>query len=600
MDLIGIIKSLVWSVFPPESSVERYMRTQYHRLTASQPYISWKIRQSVNSYSGWLERQREIAADDKCDYESAPLVSFFLSSDQSDLNKALRTVRSIQAQRSPRWELLLALDDSQIALPDELQKETGEDMRIKKIVCESNPLPTLLKNSNGTFFVCCAPGDTFENYFLDTFFKYSPHASDTVIFYTDSDEFDLKNGQARPLFKPGRYSPELHLSKNYLSRSLIKKEPAVENIGVVDPDADLINQEWDLLFKLKQQETADQHIPKVLVHQLKTGNEKSGQECRVIERHLSRLGINSGIEVTRQPETRVRWNFGDPSVSIIIPTKNNRAVLQNLLESLFSLTRYKNFEVILVDNGSTEEGLKAYYAEICREHPVRIVDYDEPFNYSRANNLGAASARSDLLLFMNNDMQIIDPEWLTELCQWAMQSEIGVVGAKLLHEDNSIQHAGLIFGINGLVGHIFLNTQEHFYGLNGSVDWYRSYYAVTGACQMMRKEVFEELKGYDEDFKLVFSDIDLCLRAIKKNYRVLYNPNAVLKHLEGKSRGYTSPNEDILRGYKLFMDWIIKDDPNYSPNLTYDNIPRCNSDRNEKQNRLEQILNRKRAIRRKY
>lgn len=595
MDLIGIIKTLVWSIFPPESGVERFMRTQYHHLTASQPYISWKIRQSENSYSGWLERQRKSAAAGNS-FGSTPLVSFFLSSTSTNNDAIFQTVRSVQAQRNPNWELLLAIESSQIALPDMLQKEIGDDARIKTILYGNNPLSTLIQNSMGVFFVCCAPGDTFENNFLDTFHEYSEHGPDPVIIYADNDEFDTENSQTRPLFKPERYSPELHLSKNYLSRSLIKRGPAAQNIGEIDPALDLMTQEWDLLFKLKEQGAVDQHIPLVLTHQVKTRNQETEQECRVIEQHLRRLGISSPIEVTRQPETRVRWNFGEPSVSIIVPTKNNRAVLKNLLESLFSLTSYKNFEVVLVDNGSTEEGLKTYYSEICSQHPVRVIEYNEPFNYSRANNLGASAARSDLLLFMNNDMQIIDPEWLTELCQWAMVPQIGIVGAKLLHQDNSIQHAGVILGLQGFVGHLYLNTPEHFFGLTGSVDWYRDYYAVTGACQMMRKDVYDELNGYDEDFKLVFSDIDLCLRAIEKNFRVLYTPHAVLKHLEGKSRGYSSPNSDILRGYDLFMDWIKKDDPYFSPNLTYTTLPMCNGGQSEITRRLQQIEKRRESI----
>ncbi len=223
--------------------------------------------------------------------------------------------------------------------------------------------------------------------------------------------------------------------------------------------------------------------------------------------------------MTRDQETRIRWKFEQPSVSIIIPTKNKYKLLKNLIDSLFRITDYKKFEVILVDNDSDEEDLKSYYSKIIKEYPIRIINYHERFNYSRANNLGASFSHSELLLFMNNDMEIVRSDWLTELCQWAMLPDLGVIGAKLLHADNSIQHAGIIMGMQGLIGHLYLNAPEHYYGLVGSVDWYHNFYAVTGACQMIRKNLFDELGGYDEDFQLVFSDVELCLRAIKKGYQ---------------------------------------------------------------------------------
>jgi GT2 family glycosyltransferase len=184
-------------------------------------------------------------------------------------------------------------------------------------------------------------------------------------------------------------------------------------------------------------------------------------------------------------------------------------------------------------------------------------------------------------------MQVLQPDWLAELAQWALLPEIGVVGAKLLHANHTIQHAGIIIGMQGIVGHLYLNAPDHYYGLMGSVDWYRDVSAVTGACQMVRRSVFEELGGYDEEYQLVFSDIDFCLKAIKKGYRNLYDPFATLIHFEGQSRGYRTPINDLARAYE---EWLRKDDPYFSPNLTYTTIPRCQlgpADQNDRFKRME-------------
>jgi len=182
------------------------------------------------------------------------------------------------------------------------------------------------------------------------------------------------------------------------------------------------------------------------------------------------------------------------------------------------------------------------------------------------------------------------------MVRWACQPEIGVVGAKLLHKNRSIQHAGIILGMNGFIGHLYLNAPEHYHGLAGSADWYRNFYALTGACQAMRRNVFNQVGGYDPRFRLAFGDIDFCLRVIKEGYRNLYTPFAQLIHFEGSSRGYSTPTGDILFGYHELKSWLEADDPYFSPNLTYTPIPKCNTGHRTANDRLERIEQRKRSI----
>jgi len=595
MDIFSEIKSFVWSIFPPESNGEIFIRTIYHRITSTKPYVSWKIFQSENSYKKWYKAQQNGLPKQERFFEQTPKVSFFLCVEQSDLVIVQKTISSIKKLINKNWELLI-LGSPELIKNPRFQQIIDQDNRIIFYSLCENPLTFLLTKSSGEFFLCCQSGDTFESHLLDSFYTSLNSSPESDIYYCDCDEKFIKTSKIIPFFKPDIYSPELHLSINYQSRSFVKKSSAVIMCDSVDPNLNLLNQEWELTFLLKERNAIDKHIPQVLIHQVQAEQINIEQECSVIKRHFLRTGITSDIIVERCPETRISWNFGDPTVSIIILSKNHASVLKKLINSLFSITIYPNFEVIIVDNNSDEKDLITYYTRIVKEYPIRVVNYNEPFNYSRANNIGASFSQSDLLLFMNNDMEITDPYWLRELCQWATLPEIGIVGAKLIHMNNTIQHVGVILGLQGFIGHLYLNAPEHFRGLAGSVDWYRNYYALTGACQMMRRSTYLELGGYDEDFQLVFSDIELCLRSVKNGYRNLYTPNAVIKHLEGRTRGYQSPNKDIIRGFDLFSEWIEVQDPNYSAHLTYTTIPMCHSEQDVIYRRSKQISEKRKFI----
>lgn len=595
MDIFRKIKIFIWSIFPPESNGELFFRTIYHRITSTKPYVSWKIFQSENSYKKWCKTQQNDLPMLERYFEQMPKVSFFLYVEQSDLDIVQKTISSIKKMINKNWELLI-LGSPELIKNSGLQQIIDQDSRIILYPQCKNPLTFLLTISSGDFFLCCQSGDTFESHLLDSFYTSLNSPPESDMYYCDSDETFNKTSKIIPFFKPDIYSPELHLSINYQSRSFFKKSSALIMCDSVDPNLNLLNQEWELTFLLKERNAIDKHIPQVLIHQVQAEQINIEQECSVIRRHFLRTGITSDIIVERCPETKISWNFGDPTVSIIILSKNHASVLKKLINSLFSLTIYPNFEVIIVDNNSDEKDLITYYTRIVKEYPIKVVNYNEPFNYSRANNIGASYSQSDFLLFMNNDMEIIDPYWLRELCQWATLPEIGIVGAKLIHMNNTIQHAGVILGLQGFIGHLYLNAPKHFRGLAGSVDWYRNYYALTGACQMMRRSIYLELGGYDEDFQLVFSDIELCLRSVKNGYRNLYTPNAVIKHLEGRTRGYQSPNKDIIRGFDLFSEWIEVQDPNYSAHLTYTTIPMCHSEQDVIYRRSKQISEKRKFI----
>ena len=595
MDILSIVKKIVWTFFQPESNVEITLRTQYHRFTSTKFFIKCKIQQSEKSYFTWLQFQKRQRNRKTESLKSNHVISFFLPLNLLDFESCINTIESIQSQSLPDWELIVFSPNS---LPAEclLNQLMASDQRIKYYIEKKTDLNRFLELSKGDYFICCSFGDTFEeNLISESIQKVNSHLSSEII-YTDVDIKTNKQTKPHAFFKPEKYSPELHLSVNYLSSALVEKNSALDQIDKVDPGYDFLLQEWELMFLLCEKHSEISHIPLVLVHQYRPMVENRNQEKSLMEAHFQRIGNPHLLQIIQGNEIHLSWELSEPSVSIVIPSKNHYLILKKLIDSLFAQTIYKDFEVIIVDNNSKEDELLSYYTKITKEYPVQIIPFNEDFNYSKAINLGASVSQSEILLFLNNDMEIISPNWLNELVQWVMVPEIGIVGGKLLYGNNTIQHAGMIIGLQGFVGHLYLHAPDHYFGLLGSVDWYRNVSAITGACQMVRRSVFNELGGYDEKFRLVFNDVDFCLRAIKRGYRNLYTPFAEIKHFEGKSRGFTTPRQDLLRGFDVLGEWISKEDPYFSLNLTYTTIPMCQFGDNEINKRLEQITQRKKYI----
>jgi GT2 family glycosyltransferase len=589
MQISNLINEILFFLFPPETRFERYLRTQYHRLTSSKSYVIWQIRNSRASYAKWLNKQQNKSILETFPNQLQRRVSFLLPVESSYLDAVLTTIKSIQNQRVDHWQILL-VNSNELAGESKLIEIVKSNPQIILVNSLQKSINKSIELAMGQFIVCCTPGDEFSSFFLDQFYTAHDSYPDIQVFFYDCDEKTHPTTAPVPFFKPSQISPELMLSTNYLSSAIIDKKVVKQVAQMIDPHLDFSHQERELLFLLAEKSAKIQHIPQVLVHQTQYQNRNEQQTDRVILSHLSRVGIKvAKVEQIKQGR-RLMWKTKEPSISIIVPTKNKPKVLQTLLNSIFSLTSYPNYEIVLVDNASDDPKVLSYYADLKQNQKIRIIQFDEPFNYSRAINMGAATSHSDLLLFLNNDMQVLQPDWLTDLAQWALLPEIGVVGAKLLHANGTIQHAGVVVGLQGFIGHLYLNAPEHYYALLGSVDWYRNVSAVTGACQMVRRSVFEELGGYDEGYQLVFSDIDFCLKAIKKGYRNLYDPFATLIHFEGQSRGYRTPINDLARAYDHLEEWLRKDDPYFSPNLTYTTIPRCQlgpADQNDRFKRME-------------
>ena len=311
------------------------------------------------------------------------------------------------------------------------------------------------------------------------------------------------------------------------------------------------------------------------VHNASTALNASGKDyaeeaqLRAITGHLNRMGVPAEPDVRPNGLLHLRWKYADtPLVSIIIPSKEKPELLKRCLDSIAGRTSYAAWEVIVVDNNSSEPATLDYYRSLEQNPRVRIVPFNKRFNYSAANNVGAAEARGELLLFLNNDTEAQDPARLEELVGWARYGPIGVVGARLLAENRLIQHAGVVLGMGGFAGHPFAEYPPLSFALTGSTGWYRDFLAVTGACMLMRKAVFAEINGFDENFILCGSDVEICLRARRKGYRVVYNPFAELLHLESQTRDSSIPAEDFSVSLEHYRPYLEHGDPFWSPNVS--------------------------------
>jgi O-antigen biosynthesis protein len=584
---MSILHKLRSKFLSPNSPMELWLRTLYHKLSATRLFFHIQDWRAKRSYQKWLANQNSQQKIDISTLVNQPKVSFLLNIYNAHNDEALATIQSIRNLDVDNWEIILGTDKENYY--SELSNFT-EDEKIKLIILSQENVLDLF---SGAYIVFCAAGDSFHPQLLSLFYQSLNRNPSADIYYSDCD-YVLRNSSERlPLFKPTALSPEMFLSVNYFSRGIINKDSISEYLSAISLKINILSIEYDIIFRMVEKSARIHHIPNILISQSDLVESANPNYTEIVKLHLSKTGLLRHRTKQNNSELGFSWHIETPSIAIIIPTKNHGSLLKNLISSIFKTTKYENFTLNLVDNDSDDEDTLSYYETLKQKPRFSLVPYHGDFNYSQAINLGAEYTQSDLLLFLNDDMEVIDPHWLHEMTQWAIRPDIGVVGAKLLRENHTIQHAGIILGLSGFAGHIHLNATDHYQSLFGSVDWYRNYLAVTGACQMVRREVFDEVGGYDEGFQIAFGDIDFCLRIHDLGYRNVYTPFARLYHYEGKSRGYSTPVSDILRAYEKHEKYLEKHDPYFSPNLTYTRIPRCVINKTSIDNRKQQIEERK-------
>jgi O-antigen biosynthesis protein len=394
-----------------------------------------------------------------------------------------------------------------------------------------------------------------------------------AVLYGDQDELDRRGRRNRPWFKP-RWNPEMFLAQDFLSAAIAIRK--TEDLRTLAGDGDLAAGDLDGLLLALTSTTKDPvvHVPHILCHVGSRPGEPGRSRASVVASHLQKLGATTlaGPFGT----AKVQWPLPveRPLVSIIIPTRDRVDLLRACVESVRSLTSYSPIEIIIVDNGSTDNATIAYLAQLESSPAIRILRYDQAYNYSAINNFAASFASGSYLCLLNNDTEVIEPEWLTEMMRYAARPDIGAVGAKLLYSDGTIQHAGVIIGLGEGAGHAhrFQPAGEEGYFRQAHVAQFVS--AVTAACLVLEKKKYEEVGGLDaQNLAIAYNDVDLCLKLQAAGWRNVYVPHAVLLHHESKSRGSDVSPEHIERYTRELLvlqeRWgtATYEDPLHNPNL---------------------------------
>lgn len=558
------------------------------------PFEKKIYKEWIKKYDQWTphDLERFQALNGPLSYK--PVFSIIMpvyNIDQVWLRKAIESVRS---QIYPCWELCIADDHSSLPhVRHVLEEYMRIDPRIKVTFRTENGHISAASNSalelaTGEF---CALMDHDDEIPKHALFRVAQELNDypnTDLIYTDEDKINSDGARYDPHFKSD-WDPDLFYTQNFIChfgvyRTSILKEIKGFRLGFEG------SQDYDLALRFIEKTTADkiQHIPEILYHwraipgsvALGASEKKYAHAAarRAIQSHFDRTQVNARSIKGFGPLHRVSYLLPRvlPKVSIIICTKDKVELLKKAVEGILYDTDYFNVELIIVDNGSTEAKSISYFDELKFRSEIKIIKNDGPFNFSKLNNLGAKEATGSMLLLLNNDIAVLESNWLLELVSHGLRPEVGVVGPRLLYANHTIQHAGITLGIGigGVANHPFQGLPANKSYYFGRPEVVQNCSAVTGACMLTRKEVFEEMGGFDEvNLPVAFNDVDFCLRARMEGYRVIFSPHAQLFHFESLSRGsdLTSKNLERYLSEEKYMKkrWgaVLTQDPFYNPNL---------------------------------
>lgn len=509
-----------------------------------------------------------------------PLVSFIIL-DTNSIESVSRTVNTLRSQRHRNWEVIAVCAGMESPLQKLFDEWSAADPRVLLVGDNDDAegraecLASAFGHAQGEYVAILDSGDLLAPGALNEIAATLRDVSHADIIYSDEDIQSQLHSREKPFFKPS-WSPDLLYSFNYFGRLTLLRRSLVIKAGGVDVAAGAAA-EWDINLRVSDIAQDIVRIPRVLCHRKSSSyqdrpvpnTDEARAHREVIRRYWERSGIGSTVKVETQSNgtQRVAWKIEcPPLVSVIIPTKNKLELLRICVEGLLHGTDYANKEIIIVDTGSDDPDVLAYYNNITSEYQVRIVYFRNKFNYSAACNFGAARSRGELLLFLNNDIEIIDRDWLQELVRFAMRPGVGVVGTKLIYPSLELQHGGVSIGIH-LAALMYRSFAGEDWGVFGSPEHPRNWLAIMGACQLVRRKVFDEVAGFDESYLIAMSDVSLCLKIWRAGYRIAYTPYACLMHHEGASRGKTNPAEDIRRLADDIRHFGIDEDPYLHPGL---------------------------------
>ena len=549
-----------------------------------------------NQYALWIQQNEPDAAaleqQRQAHFAPAPVISLITPTYNTPERFLIEMIESVRNQTYSNWELCIADGASREPRVKEiLTRYAAQDQRIKVALLPENK--GIAGNSNaaaslatGEFIGLLDHDDTLPPFALFEVVQAIQAHQDCDYFYSDEDHLS-EDGTIRhePYFKPD-FSPDTLRSTNYPTHFSIFRKALFDQLGGFRAGFDG-SQDYDVILRATERAKGVAHIPKILYH-WRMHNQSVARNSaakayaydagrRAIAEHLERVGLVGRVEQTEQAGYyKVTYDLpAAPLISIIIPNCDHAEDLKRCVHSILKKSSYRAFEILIVENGSREQATFALYEQFQKQQNIRILEWKQTFNYAAVNNFAAEQARGDVLLFLNNDTEVINPDWLERMLEHALRTEIGAVGAKLYYPDETIQHGGVIIGLRGIAGHPFRLFPLNHAGYMGRLWIIQNLNAVTAACIMMRKNVFNSVEGFDDRYELAFNDVDLCLKIRQQNYLIVWTPYAELYHYESKTRGDDNTPEKKARfeGEKMLFQLKWKDileqgDGYYNPNLT--------------------------------
>ncbi len=545
----------------------------------------------IEDYNLWI-LQSEIKEEksEKLKYE--PLISVLMPV-YNVKEKYLRAcIESILAQSYRNFEICIVDDASTKREVKRVLEEYSTDKRVRIKYREKNGHISVATNdalemAKGEFVALVDNDDVLSKDALYEVAKALNRDKKLDLIYSDEDKINLSGRRCDPHFKPD-FSPDTLLSVNYICHLAVLRTKVVREIGGFTVGLEGA-QDYDLFLRVTEKINREKicHIPKILYHWRMTktstamdiDNKDYANDVgkKVIEMALKRRGLEAEVKKdTKSTCYKVVYKLEkEPKVSILIPTKDLADVTEMCLKSIYKKTRYKNFEVLLINNNSEKKETFELFEKYKKKYDnFRVIDAKMEFNYSKINNLVAKKAKGEVLVLLNNDTEVITPDWLGMLVGYAVQPHIGAVGAKLLYPDDTVQHAGVIMGLGGVASHAYLNEERDFPGMYGRLRVPYDYAGVTGACLAVEKKKFEEVGGLEEDLKVAYNDVDLDLKLLKAGYYNVVVPMAELYHFESKSRG-SDLDADKIDRFNAEQEYMwnkwgdrLNHDEFYNPNFT--------------------------------
>lgn len=546
-------------------------------------YEAWFARHKVDKRT--LRRQKHAT------FAQKPLISIVIPLYCTPLPYLKELLESVRRQSYENWQLCLADGSPDDKAKEFIEKHYGREKRIVYRKLEENGGISVNTNeavalAAGEYLMLCDHDDTLEP---DALYEIVKAINDTGadVLYTDEDKVSM---DGRHYFDPN-FKPDFNLFRlrenNYICHIFVVKKSLTDETGLLRSEFDGA-QDFDFILRCCEKAQKITHIPKVLYHWRchmdSTAADPSSKAYayeagrKAVREHYQRLGIDAKVEMTERPgwyRSHVKVQ-GNPLISVIIPNKDHTDDLELCLFSMTRKSTYRNYEILIVENNSEKEETFEYYRKLPDRYPkARVLTWEKEFNYSAINNFAAKEAKGEYLLFLNNDVEILTPDWMEEMLQNCQQENVAAVGAKLYYPDDTIQHAGVVLGLGGIAGHIMCRASKGDPGYFGRMISVQEISAVTAACMMVKKSDFDAVGGLDETFQVAFNDIDLCMKFRAAGKKIIFTPYAELYHYESKSRGLEDTPEkqfrfdkEVKRFQEKWAQQLEMGDPYYSPNLS--------------------------------